>query len=1324
MTNFTFKKIDAPGPAGTYAYVSADGVDLAGEAVGNFGNVDGDGDGTFHGFTAQAGGSFNTFDPPNSTNTNVEGITSSGEIFGTYTDNLNRQYGFVDNGGVVTQINEFLANSTTIDGVNDGGVIYGEFADSANSVHGFVDNGGTFGQLDVPGALSTAISGVNASGVIVGTYTDAQFKAHGFVESGGSFKTIDPSGSIFTSVVGVSDAGVIVGNYQDSANNQHSFIDTNGVITTISIPGATGTGISAINAAGEIVGYYSDSVGNIHGFIDENGAIITVDVPGATQTDILGVSATGVISGYYNDSSDTQHGFVGTLGTTVIESSGSTSLTEVGFNYYFYDSSQSEPSFKYGGTPFVDGEFGAWTLIGAEQVAGGGYDVALKVAGADQYTVWSTDSNGNYVSSLTGVVSGTSVALETLESVFHQDLNGDGSIGLVATVIESSGSTSLDEVGNNFYFLNSSQSGPSFKFGGTPFVAGEFGAWTLIGAEQVAGGYDVALKVAGADQYTVWNTDSNGNYVSAFFGTVSGSSISLESFELIFHQDLNGDGTIGPPTTVIESFGSTTLAEVGTNFYFYDSSQSGPSFKFGGTPFVAGEFGAWTLIGAEQVAGGGYDVALKVAGADQYTVWSTDSNGNYVSALIGTVSGSSTSLELFEPIFQQDLNGDGNIGPTKTIIESSGSTSLDEIGNNFYFYNSSQTGPEFTFGNAPFFTGELGAWTPIGAEKVAGGYDVALKVAGADQYTIWNTDNNGIYVSSLTGTVSGNSSSLESFESIFHQDLNGDGTIGVVTTVIEAAGSTTLEEVGNNYYFLSGGPIPSFKLDGTPIAAGQLGPWAPIGVEEISTPVNDTYDVVLKVVGADQYTVWSTDSDGNYISALTGVVSGTSATLESYEPILQQDLNGDGSIGIVTTVIEAAGVTALTEVANNFYFYSGGVGPEFKFNGTPYVAGEFGAWTLIGAEQVSGGGYDLTLKVAGADQYTVWSTDSNGNYVSAFFGTVSGASTALESMESAFHQDLNGDGVIGTSATVASGATLELKAADSVSVQFNGPTGTLILDHSAGFTGQISNLTGTGTLSSSDQIDLKDIAFNAATTTVSYSGTSAGGTLTVSDAQNHTANIALAGNYTGSTFTLSSDGSGGTTVIDPPVKQDLASGTLSFSDADSTGMHTVSVTPENGGQDYVGNFVADAVTAANGQDSVGWHFNFDSPVVAKTVTQPYDVTVTDHHADGTNSAITQPVTVTIAGPGNDGFVFHPGGGADLIVNAASSNTIELDGFSSVTSNSQLASLLAEAQAGQPQSVFQSENGGHDTLINLGNHDSITLTNVHLADLHASNFIVH
>ena len=49
-------------------------------------------------------------------------------------------------------------------------------------------------------------------------------------------------------------------------------------------------------------------------------------------------------------------------------------------------------------------------------------------------TVWSTDSNGNYISNIIGVVPGNSTALESLETTFNQDLNGDGVIGVVSTV--------------------------------------------------------------------------------------------------------------------------------------------------------------------------------------------------------------------------------------------------------------------------------------------------------------------------------------------------------------------------------------------------------------------------------------------------------------------------------------------------------------------------------------------------------------------------------------------------------------------------------------------------------------------------------------------------------------------------------------------------------------------------------------------------------------------------------------------------------------------------------------------------------------------------
>ena len=317
----------------------------------------------------------------------------------------------------------------------------------------------------------------------------------------------------------------------------------------------------------------------------------------------------------------------------------------------------------------------------------------------------------------------------------------------------------------------------------------------------------------------------------------------------------------------------------------------------------------------------------------------------------------------------------------------------------------------------------------------------------------------------------------------------------------------------------------------------------PIGAEQTATG----YEVAWKVSGANQYTVWNTDSNGNYLSNI-GVVSGTSYALESLETSFHQDLNGDGTIGLTApTVIESAGSTSLTQVADQFYLdNSGGSGPALKYGGAAWVVGQSGGWMPIGAEQTATG-YEVAWKLTGANQYTVWNTDSNGNYLSNI-GVVSGTSTALKSLEPSFYQDLNGDGVIGQpttaievtgktsltvspftqGATIDAGATLELAGADSGSVTFKSATGELVLDHSTTFSGQISNFTGDGTLSGSDQIDLKDINYN------SVQDSYANGVLTITDGTD-TAKLNFNGSYTQANFHLASDGSGGTIVYDPPV---------------------------------------------------------------------------------------------------------------------------------------------------------------------------------------------
>jgi hypothetical protein len=155
-----------------------------------------------------------------------------------------------------------------------------------------------------------------------------------------------------------------------------------------------------------------------------------------------------------------------------------------------------------------------------------------------------------------------------------------------------------------------------------------------------------------------------------------------------------------------------------------------------------------------------------------------------------------------------------------------------------------------------------------------------------------------------------------------------------------------------------------------------------------------------------------------------------------------------------------------------------------------------------------------------------------------------------------------------SSSIILSGTTLTLTEASAQTITFaneQGNSGTLVLDHSASFTGQINGFAGDGTLSNSDSIDLKDIDFAAAKETY------AGGTLTVTD-EVHTATLHFNGDYTLDNFVLAIDDHGGTLVIDPPASIDRAD----YFEVDS---HKASVQETNGlvhGQTSLGNSPAAA----------------------------------------------------------------------------------------------------------------------------------------------------
>ena len=118
-------------------------------------------------------------------------------------------------------------------------------------------------------------------------------------------------------------------------------------------------------------------------------------------------------------------------------------------------------------------------------------------------------------------------------------------------------------------------------------------------------------------------------------------------------------------------------------------------------------------------------------------------------------------------------------------IESSGVTSLVEAAPHYFLNPVSSgttiTGPALFIDGIPVTVGLWAGWAPVAAEATSNGYDVAFYNASTGLFNIWSTDNNGNYITNLASGISGTSSTLENFETVFDQDLNGDGHIGYIS---------------------------------------------------------------------------------------------------------------------------------------------------------------------------------------------------------------------------------------------------------------------------------------------------------------------------------------------------------------------------------------------------------------------------------------------------------------------------------------------------------------------------------------------------------------
>ena len=165
----------------------------------------------------------------------------------------------------------------------------------------------------------------------------------------------------------------------------------------------------------------------------------------------------------------------------------------------------------------------------------------------------------------------------------------------------------------------------------------------------------------------------------------------------------------------------------------------------------------------------------------------------------------------------------------------------------------------------------------------------------------------GFDVSDAAANISANLNLLNDDRQINSITISNNGAIGVP---IATNGVTILVQVDGHYELeaVSSGTGPLIELNGSAVTATQFpAGWTPVGAKQ----TGDGYEVAWSVPGKNEYEVWNTDGNGDYTSAATGILSGTSATLEAVEANF-----GDGTFPgagppASTTTIATNGATTL-----------------------------------------------------------------------------------------------------------------------------------------------------------------------------------------------------------------------------------------------------------------------------------------------------------------------------------------------------------------------------------------------------------------------------
>ena len=590
----------------------------------------------------------------------------------------------------------------------------------------------------------------------------------------------------------------------------------------------------------------------------QHGTTFAMWVLDANGAFVSGVAINGILIKQYESEFGQDFDGDGNVGfdtPTVVESDGDTSLLTSDDTIFI--GNQTRP-LVYLGNPVSTSALGAWQPLGVEAIANGyeyfWYDGVT-------FALWILDADGNYVTGR--IVSASDI--RAFEDRFVQDLNGDAVIGYPpAQTLESAGTTSL-LLGDSGFFIDTEARPLLFN---SSQVA-TLGVWQPVGVEALQGsGYEMVWQYGAS--IAVWTLDTNGNYLSGVL--VSGKSI--RDYEARFAQDIDGDGSVGPPpTTTIESAGATSLIHSADGYAIDSTSRP---VLLNGVQVDEFTMAGWTPAGVEATFSG-YNLIWQQG--NTFVLWVLDADGNYLSgAALGLLD-----VRTYEQWFFQDLNGDGHQGiPPAAVIEEQGNSKL-LLGDTGYFIGSEQT--PLLLNGVQVTPATLAGWTALGVEYDSTFNEYQLILTDGSKYIAWYVTTSGGYYDNYL--ISRNE--VMHFEQGYGQDLNGNGVID--------------------------SPSVGYYMTYTGTFAGQIHAGRFISIVDSFSGYVEVYSIETNLNQYDYDLTGIMDLQ----SGVVGYQFGQYATVATYTNVL---MSGAGN-GIVNGVNHTIAVSGNRSVEGVFEYYAG-----------------------------------------------------------------------------------------------------------------------------------------------------------------------------------------------------------------------------------------------------------------------------------------------------------------------------------------------------------------------------------------------------------------